>query len=70
MKKLRQGLSYRIQISHTSLSYFQGEAGFPGPRGLPGLRGEKGDRVSDFEPQIDLFCGCLASGGLTLSVPR
>lgn len=53
MRKLRQGLSYSIQISHI-LSYFQGEAGFPGPRGLPGLRGEKGDQVSDFESQMDL----------------
>lgn len=54
MRKLRQGLSYSIHISHTS-SYFQGEAGFPGPRGLPGPRGEKGDQVSDFEPQVDLL---------------
>lgn len=53
MRKLRQRFSYSIQISHP-LSYFQGEAGFPGPRGLPGLRGEKGDRVSDLEPKIDL----------------
>lgn len=54
MRKLRQGLSYSIQFSHT-LSYFQGEAGFPGPRGLPGLKGDKGDQVSDLEPQIVLL---------------
>lgn len=40
---------------HTLVSYFQGEAGFPGPQGLPGLRGEKGDQVSEAEPQIESF---------------
>lgn len=38
------------QISPTTFSDFQGEAGLPGPQGLPGLRGEKGDQVSNFKP--------------------
>lgn len=52
-----------------TLLCFQGEAGLPGPQGLPGLRGEKGDRVSDFEPQLD-FLGHFVPGGLISSVPR